>query len=288
MKDNFGREISYLRISVTDRCNLRCVYCMPAEGVPLIHHSQILNFDEICGFVKYAVAHGIHKVRLTGGEPTVRKNITTLVSMLSSIEGIHDLAMTTNAQLLESMALELKQAGLNRVNISLDTLDPDKYRKLTRIGDIEKVFRGIAEAKKVGLTPIKLNCVLMNEPADNNLCSLPDDHTNVSKKKTEKNQQHRVQMQKFADDNDLDLRFIHYMNLKDGSFSVVEGGRGGDCPNCDRLRLTSTGLLKPCLFSNISYDIRKLGYEKAFQEAIKNKPHHGVANTEDEFYTIGG
>lgn len=138
MIDCKGRVINYLRISVTDRCNLRCKYCMPAEGVTLVNHSKILSFDKIAEFAKEAVSMGIDKIRITGGEPLVRKGITELISMISSIEGVKDLSMTSNGILLSEFAHDLKKAGLMRVNISLDATDPVRYREITRGGDVRK------------------------------------------------------------------------------------------------------------------------------------------------------
>ncbi len=162
MFDRFNRKINYLRISVTDRCNLRCVYCMPENGVPLLKHEDILNFDEIVEFTKIAVSKGIDKVRITGGEPLVRNGIVDLISMISGIKGIKDLSMTTNGVFLDKYADDLIEAGLQRVNISLDTVDPEKYKQITRVGNVQKVFDGIKAAKKAGLKPIKINCVIQN------------------------------------------------------------------------------------------------------------------------------
>src|SRR5664280_2578531 len=160
MLDRFNREINYLRISVTDRCNLRCRYCMPEEGIRLLRHEDILSFDEITGFTKAAVRNGITKVRITGGEPLVRKGIVSLVKMVASIDGIKDLSMTTNGVMLKEFALDLKKAGLHRVNISLDTADPDRFSQITRGGNINDVMSGIISAKDAGLLPVKINCVI--------------------------------------------------------------------------------------------------------------------------------
>lgn len=266
MQDRFGRNITYLRISVTDRCNLRCVYCMPPEGIPLVHHRNILSFDEIESFTRYAISQGVNKVRLTGGEPLVRKGICSLISQLSAIEGLDDLALTTNAILLSEMAPDLRVAGLDRLNISLDTMNPDRYRELTRGGDIKKVFEGITAAKKAGFKVIKLNCVLLPETTEEDRKALSD----------------------YALEQGLKLRYIHKMNLAGGEFHIVEGGSGGDCIHCNRLRLTATGELKPCLFSDLGYNIRELGNERAFALAVGNKPEKGTANTKNSFYNIGG
>lgn len=270
MTDSFGRTINYLRLSVTDRCNLRCVYCMPAEGIPLLHHSDILTYDQIEDFTRYAVTRGITRVRLTGGEPLVRKGICTLISRLAAIKGIEDLSMTTNGQLLGAMSKDLREAGLHRLNISLDTLHPERYTRLSRGGNLLPVLDGIQAARVAGFgkkgSPIKLNCVL-----------LPDT-----------TEQEKNALKTFAQSNNMELRFIHCMDLAAGTFSRVEGGDGGNCTRCNRLRLTATGILKPCLFNELGYDIRRLGAEKAMDLALLNKPPKGMYNTRDSFYTLGG
>jgi cyclic pyranopterin phosphate synthase len=264
--DRFNRKINYLRISVTDRCNLRCVYCMPAEGIKLIDHNQILSFEEIEEVVKVAVTMGIGKVRITGGEPLVRKGIVQLVEMIGRIEGISDLSMTTNGTLLDNFADDLVKAGLHRINISLDSVDPVKFHEITRGGNLNQVFRGITAAKKAGLHPIKINCVVKHSSAD------PD----------------AVEVREFCRNNNLEVRFIHEMNLESGCFTLVEGGEGGDCMNCSRLRLTANGRIKPCLFSDVEFSIRDLGISNAMENAIKYKPEKGTVNNFDLFHNIGG
>ena len=266
MFDRFDRNINYLRISVTDRCNLRCTYCMPEEGIQLFHHGEILSFNEIVGFTKAAVLNGVTKVRVTGGEPLVRKGITALVRMLSDIPEIKDLSMTTNGSLLKQFAKELKSAGLQRVNISLDTVDPEKFRTITRNGNLDDVFEGIIAANQAGLTPVKINCVI----------------------KASKEEEDAQEVTKFCLDNNLEIRYIRQMDLVRGHFSVVDGGTGGDCSVCNRLRLTSNGKLKPCLFSTMEFDIRQLGYEEAIRLAIGLKPECGTKNEKGAFYNIGG
>ncbi len=266
MYDKYNRKINYLRISVTDRCNLRCVYCMPEKGIKLFRHEDILSFEEIVDVVKTAVKMGIDKVRLTGGEPLVRKGITKLVSMIADIKGINDLSMTTNGTLLEHFAQPLANAGLNRINISLDTIDPKRYKEITRVGDISKVFKGIEAAKKAKLDPVKINCVVMHSS----------------------DEEDAKQVKIFCNKNDLQLRFIHQMNLRTGEFSIVEGGSGGDCKHCNRIRLTANGMVKPCLFNDLEYDVRKLGAEKAIILAVENKPEYGTVNHSNYFYNIGG
>lgn len=266
MYDRFDRHINYLRISVTDRCNLRCIYCMPAEGIRLLKHEDILSFDEIVGVVQEAVKLGVDKVRLTGGEPLVRKGITELVRMIASVDGIRDLAMTTNGILLGKYAPDLKRAGLQRVNVSLDTLDPEKYSKLTRGGILKNVLKGLEAARDTGLSPIKINCVV-NRSSDE-----PD----------------ALQVKAFGEKNGFQVRFIHQMDLMTGQYSVVEGGEGGNCAICNRLRLTANGLVKPCLFDAIGFRVREHGARRAILLAVENKPRCGTTNLKEHFYNIGG
>jgi len=266
MLDNFKREITYLRISITDRCNLRCVYCMPEKGIDLIKHDEILSFEEIVEFTKVAVSEGINKVRITGGEPLVRKGVVNLIKELSRIKGINDLSMTTNGIFLSDYAAKLKEAGLNRVNISLDTTDEEIYKKITRGGDINKVFDGIKKAKEVGLNPVKINCVI--------------------KKSTE--ELNAVEVAEWCKKNDLIVRFIDQMDIEKGEFSIVHGGDGGNCGLCNRLRLTANGYLKPCLFSDLAINIRENDYRIALHKAVGLKPEAGTSGSHNKFYNIGG
>lgn len=266
MFDKYNRKINYLRISVTDRCNLRCVYCMPEEGVKLIDHKDILSFDEIVDVVKIAVRKGVDKVRITGGEPLVRKGIVDLIKMISHVDGIRDFGMTTNGILLSQYADDLAKAGLHRVNISLDSMNPEKYKQITRGGDIQKVFEGIKSAKSAGLEPIKINCVIKNSSEE------PD----------------AKEVAKFCEENNLKIRYITEMDLEKGEFSIVQGGSGGDCKHCNRIRLTANGSIKPCLFSDLGYSVRDLGFEKAIDLAVGNKPQSGHENHTGKFYNIGG
>lgn len=265
MFDPFNRQINYLRISVTDRCNLRCTYCMPEDGIQILDHSDILSFEEITEFTRLAVANGITKVRLTGGEPLVRKGIVVLVAMLASIDGLEDLSMTTNGTLLTQFAHELKNAGLMRLNISLDSVNPESYCRITRNGDLAQVLDGIEAAREAGFNQIKINCVLLGQP----------------------NEETR-QLKEFCDQRNLKLRFIHQMNLKTGEFSTIEGGDGGNCSKCNRVRLLANGDIKPCLFSDLVYNIRQLGHLEALMLALGNKPKSGTYNKSGEFYNIGG
>ena len=266
MLDHYNRNINYLRISVTDRCNLRCVYCMPREGVEWVPHSEVLSYNEIVEVVKTAVPLGIDKVRLTGGEPLVRKGIIYLVEEIAGIDGIRDFGMTTNGILLDRFALPLKQAGLHRVNISLDTLDPDEYRSITRNGNLHDVLHGIKAAQDAGFNSIKINCVIKESPDEKNA----------------------RQVAHFCQENNLEVRFILQMDLEDGHFHKVIGGSGGDCSECNRLRLTSTGDIIPCLFSDLAFNIKKHGISEALELAVSQKPESGSCSHINTFHSLGG
>lgn len=310
MIDSYGRNINYLRISVTDLCNLRCKYCMPEEGILKAHHNEILRLEEIYELSKKFVALGVNKIRITGGEPLIRKGILGLVENIGNLEGINDFAMTTNGLLLKKYAKDLKNAGLNRVNISLDTLDEKKYYDITKGGCLKDVLEGIEEAKKVGLTPIKLNVVLVGGFNENEI----EDFVNLTK------------------DEEIDVRFIELMPIgqaKDWSLdkfisnkAVLEkvkdlqeitkedisspakyyrlpNGKGKVglinpisckfCDNCNRVRLTADGKVKPCLHSNDEIDLKtplRNGQDinKIIVDLVKNKPKEH--NLEDGEYIV--
>ena len=266
MYDCFNRQINYLRISVTDRCNLRCAYCMPAEGIRQISHSEILSFEEIRDITEVAVRLGIDKVRLTGGEPLVRRGIVSLVEMLARIDGINDLAMTTNGVLLDQFAQPLKDVGLHRLNISLDSLAPVRYREKTRGGNLADVLRGLDAARAAGFKTIKLNCVI-DERAD---------------------EADAQAVKAFGEKQGYEVRFIRCMDIKNGTFWTVEGGDGGNCSVCNRLRLTSDGKIYPCLFNDIHYSVREVGIEPALRAAAGQKPESGHKSENNTFYAIGG
>jgi cyclic pyranopterin phosphate synthase len=266
MYDSFDREINYLRISVTDRCNLACAYCMPEQlkGVP--YGNKLLDFNEIVEIVRTLVPLGISKIRLTGGEPLVRKGVDELVGMISAVEGIREITMTTNGQLLAGMATRLATAGLHRVNISLDTMDPERYRAITRGGEIRGVKKGIDAALDAGLQPVKINCVITPDTTPAEI----------------------EELKEFCGSKSLQLRFIRQMNLGAGKFWKVEGGEGGLCRVCNRLRLTSDGRFIPCLFNDKEFSIKEYGIMGAFTQAIQHKPERGRVNSRNTFYGIGG
>ncbi|GIP44419.1 GTP 3',8-cyclase [Paenibacillus sp. J45TS6] len=302
--DSFGRKHEYLRISVTDRCNLRCVYCMPEEGMEFEPSDKILTYDEIADVVRVVAGMGISKIRLTGGEPLVRKELEKLVDMISHIPGIEDIALTTNGIFLGPRAAKLKEAGLTRVNISLDSLRPDRFKMITRGGNVQKVLNSIDTCLKVGLTPIKLNVLLMKGINDDEIA----DFISLTK------------------DRDIHVRFIEYMpighsdeqwknlylplstvkevctqqewdyesvdnvkgngpaqnyRLKDavGSFGLIHPVSEHFCQSCNRLRLTADGYIKPCLAWTEQFQVRNvIGDDEAlrqmFLEAIGTKPEH--------------
>jgi len=266
MFDRYNRHINYLRISVTDRCNLRCRYCMPEEDVQWLNPDDILSFEEIVDVVKSATLMGINKIRLTGGEPLVRRDIVRLVGMIAEIKNVKDLALTTNGILLSELAGKLKSAGLMRVNVSLDTLDPVKFKALTRGGNIQHVLNGIQAATEAGLDPVKINCVVSG--------SSEEEDTR--------------QVKEFASLKGLQVRFIRQMDLETGKFGIVDGGDGGNCRICNRLRLTSNGMVKPCLFSEQEFSVRELGAGQALIAALESKPLKGCVNRIGRFYNIGG
>lgn len=255
-----------MRVSVTDRCNLRCAYCMPPEGVALLRHEDILAFEEIVEVARTAVSMGVTKLRLTGGEPLTRRDIVDLVRMLAGIEGVEDLSMSTNGVFLAENADALAKAGLHRVNVSLDSLDPKRYGEITHGGDVSRVLDGISAAKSAGLNPIKLNCVV------NGASSEPDARA----------------VAQFATKHDLEVRFISRMDFPSGTFSVVDGGSGGDCARCSRLRLSSDGFIRPCLFSKLGFSVRELGPRQAIEQAVTHKPESGKPCEGNVMSRIGG
>ena len=266
MYDRYDRKIDYLRVSVIDRCNFCCVYCRPADGLDISRDPPILSLEEILEVVRTAVEMGISKVRLTGGEPLHRRGILQLVRWVAGIDGIRDFAMTTNGSLLAPVASKLKEAGLHRVNISLDTLDPIRHEQVTRVGRLADTLAGIKAAKAAGLDPVKLNCVVKESSAE------PDARA----------------VAEYGRQNGLEVRFIRQMDLEAGEFWGVEGGTGGLCNQCNRLRLNCQGIVLPCLFSDIGFDIRELGIRQALRQALVHKPESGKSSHRNTFCNTGG
>ena len=278
MKDSFGREINYLRVSLTDRCNFRCKYCMPEGGIQnKLGHKDTLYLEEIYHIIEELAGLGISKVRFTGGEPLVRKGIVDLISTTKKIPGIKEIAMTTNGLLLKKYAKELKEAGLDRVNISLDTLNRDKFKEITRGGSLEKVLEGIEIAKEVGLTPIKLNTVLIGGFNDNEI----EDFINLTiydgidvrfielmpigeaQDFSEENFiSNNVILERNPDlipvvkaDKSSPATYYKHPDAK-GKIGIINPISCKFCSDCNRIRLTSTGKLKLCLHSNREIDLR--------------------------------
>ncbi len=316
MRDTFDRNITYLRVSITDRCNLRCRYCMPEDGICKLQHEDILSFEEITEIVAASAELGIRKVRITGGEPLVRKGCVDLCRSISSIPEIREVTLTTNGLLLDKYAQDLKDAGVSRVNISLDTINPEKYKKITGGGELASALRGIEAAKKAGLFPIKINAVLIGGFNDD---EIPD----------------FVAMTR---DDPIEVRFIELMPIGSTEFGekaylhgdvVLEAvkslqpipssdgvarlyqlpdskGRVGlisplsrhFCAECNRLRLTAEGALKPCLHSGQEISLRGLHGEELKEmilSAARAKPKmHGTLDVHHKseagraMNTIGG
>ena len=306
--DSFKRQITYLRISVTDRCNFRCVYCMPTEGIEWQPHETIMPYEDIAKFVQIAVDAGIRDVRITGGEPLVRKNIEDLVHQISGIQGIQDLSLTTNGVLLKKYAKALAEAGLKRVNISLDTLRPELYRKITRGGELQDVLEGIEAAEQKGLIPIKINAVVMkgvNSDEIGDLANLTLNHSwNVRFIELMPIQNQKPWGSEFSSPQSMYMpisevkRKLESFNLKSISNPVGEGpaedyrmpnSKGSIgfisplsqsfCKNCNRLRLTADGNLRPCLLSDLEIPVWKTLKEggdvlELIRKAVQSKPEN--------------
>lgn len=268
MLDRFNRQIDYLRISVTDRCNHRCVYCMPEDGIQLKKHEDILSYEQIELFVKEAVKLGLTKVRLTGGEPLMRRGIENLVGKLSRIKGLRELCMTTNGTFLSGMAEELKKRGLDRVNISMDSLDPEKYREITRGGDLKAVLKGVDAAIEAGLTPVKINMVIFVDTTGDEV----------------------EKMQQFCKEKRVSLQKIMQFSLYDRRdlSTRFHAERPPKCRDCNRLRLTSDGFLKPCLFSEDEVKVDFDDIRHSIQDAVAIKPESGSSCRNRSMCAIGG
>ncbi|MBP3411426.1 MAG: GTP 3',8-cyclase MoaA [Clostridia bacterium] len=299
MIDRFGREINYLRVSVTDKCNLRCRYCMPAEGVCKRSHEEMLREEEMIMAVRAAASLGIKKVRITGGEPLVKRNIISICRKTARVEGIEDLSITTNGVLMPEMAKDLKAAGVRRVNFSIDTINPDKYAHITRIGKLDDALAGLEAALSTGFEKIKINAVLIGGFNDDEIVDL----AGLTRRYP------------------VDMRFIEMMPMYDGgdfdesSFSPASrvldvlpeavpvphdggvaklyrlpGAQGNlglirpvsahFCAECNRIRLTADGKIKTCLHSADEYDLKGMNLEEMrsqLRRAILEKPEwHGV------------
>ena len=335
LSDTFNRPINYLRISVTDRCNLRCIYCLPAEGIRLLPHGEILTYEEIAKVTRLATELGVTKLRLTGGEPLIRAKLPELVAMLAEIDKIDDISLTTNGVLLKEFAGELKQAGLKRVNVSLDSLNQDKFERISRRHKLSKVLQGIEMAKACGLEPVKINMVVMRGINDDEIT----DFANLTI--TEGWHIRFIELMPFAQENPpeghstrgrtnyhpqfmsankIGERLSHLGKLEpclpltgngpakyfrfpqsSGTIGFITPVSQHFCFNCNRLRLTAEGKLRPCLLSDHEIDLREplrhgTSAEKLKQiiaEAIRTKPKEhqlsqGTASRKRLMSQIGG
>ena len=312
MNDAFERDIDYLRISVTDRCNLRCIYCMPAEGVELSSYEDILRLEEIVKIIKCAVTLGIKKIRFTGGEPLVRKGIVDLIKQTSEIPEIKDISLTTNGILLPEMAKSLKKAGLNRVNISLDTLSPQKYAEITRGGQFGKVWLGLEAARDAGLDPVKLNTVIIRGLNDDEIFDFADLTTKMpihvrfielmpigtsqaaamdtyisSAELLEMIGNKREIVPEYDVAGSGPAKYFRIPGAP-GTVGVISPISSHFCASCNRVRLTAEGQLRPCLQSPKEIDLRvplRSGASEKeladiIQLAINSKPEkHDLAQT---------
>lgn len=263
--DSFGRTLHTLRVSVTSACDLRCVYCA-GEGAASVNENALLPWNDLFDIVKTAVRLGLSRIRLTGGEPLLREGLVEFVERVARCSGVQDLALTTNGTALAQWANPLAKAGLQRVNVSLDALNPERYRFLTGGGEVGHVLEGLEAAQRAGLKPIKLNCVIENSPDE------PDARDVAT----------------FGENRGYMVRFIPRMNREQGTFGPVLGGSGGHCSDCGRLRLTCQGGIRPCLFSKEEFDAVALGAEAALRQAAAAKPAHGFACVNEPMWAVGG
>ncbi len=314
LADNFGRKINYLRLSVTDRCNMRCVYCMPVDGIVKLGHSKILSYEEFLLIAKAAVSLGIEKIRVTGGEPLVRSGILSFLQQLAQISGLKQLVLTTNGVLLAEMAQALKDAGVQRLNISLDSLQADMFTRLTRRNLLAQVLSGIDAAERVGL-PYKINMVVMRGLNDGEL----------------------LDFARLTQNHDCTVRFIEYMpTLKDsdwhslvvssqevlqrlhghyslhpidrgalagpaeefsiagarGQIGVITPLSGHFCQDCNRIRITASGAVRTCLFSDHEFDLKPLlvagninDIANELQRLVSDKPACHAINSNTSGYS---
>jgi len=310
LADSFQRPINYLRISVTDRCNLRCIYCMPPEGIPLMSHGDVLRYEEIALVARAAAELGITKLRLTGGEPLVRAGLTDLVAMLAEIKGIDDISMTTNGVLLERYAMELKKAGLHRVNISLDSLRPERFHKITRVGKLDDVLKGIEAAREAELNPVKVNMVVIRGTNDDEishfaLLTLSDAwHVRFIEfmpfvgngKKNRYLMPVSEIMERIEALGKLEpslpngvgpAKYYRFPGAK-GTIGFISPVTECFCQACNRMRLTADGKLRPCLFSDDEIDLRGPLRQGAAVEELKRLIRQAVASKPERHKLMTG
>ena len=281
MKDGFGRRIEYLRVSVTDKCNLRCVYCMPVEGLPWLKREEILDYEEITAIVRTMARMGLRRVRLTGGEPLVRRDLPELARMIGAIDGIDDLSLSTNAVLLAPLADELRAAGVRRINVSLDSLRPDRVDAIARRADtLPGIVAGLDAAERVGFDPIKINVVVMRGRNDDELA----DFAEITRARAwhvrfievmPVGGSLGVSMDEYVPATEMlarlgaigelrpdpgpggngPARYLRFPGAP-GTVGVITPMSHNYCDTCNRMRLTADGQLRPCLFGSIQTDLR--------------------------------
>lgn len=310
LSDSFQRPINYLRISVTDRCNLRCIYCMPSDGVSLMSHGDVLSYEEIYTVVLAATELGINKIRLTGGEPLVRAGLPQLIRMLAHIDAVNDISLTTNGLLLSRYAAELKQAGLHRVNVSLDTLKPDKFESITRcnsnLGNVGDVLAGIEAARSVGLNPVKINTVVMAGINDDELLDFAAKtigegwhvrfielmlplgvSTTAAQFISVSDIRERLKILGELEPclpsaGDGPAKYFRFPHAR-GTLGFITPVSEHFCFHCNRLRLTSDGKLRSCLLAEDEIDLRQAVrsgpssnglIKQLIEEAVSRKPLH--------------
>jgi len=294
MIDKFGRDITYLRISLTDKCNLRCRYCMPEEGVCKRAHHEMMTEDEVVMAVEAAASLGIHKVRLTGGEPLVKKNIVSICRRVAAVEGIREVCLTTNGILLPELGKQLKEAGVNRLNLSLDTLIPEKYAYITRCGRLEQFQKGLEAALEAGFEKVKINAVLIGGFNDDEIEALanltmayPVDMRFIELMPIQDHDEFGESayvpcakvLEKLPDavpvPKDGGVARLYRLPGAKGNIGLISPINAHFCGECNRLRLTADGKLKPCLHSADEYSIKGLdfdGIKAVFEQAVQNKP----------------
>lgn len=294
MMDTCGRSITYLRLSVTELCNLRCRYCMPAEGICKKEHSQMLTEDEMIAAVEVAASLGVNKLRVTGGEPLVKKNIISICRRAAAVQGIDEVAITTNGLNLVELGVPLYEAGVKRVNISLDTLNPEKYHHITRIGSLDKALAGIEAALNAGFQKVKLNTVLVGGFNDDEIVPLaeltkkwPVDVRFIELMPITKSEEfgpaayvpNTVVLKNLPDavEQEADGSVAKLFRLPGalGSVGLISPVSNHFCAACNRLRLTADGKLKPCLHSADEYSIKGMNKQQMaeqFRLAISKKP----------------
>ena len=326
LSDSFSRPITYLRVSVTDKCNLRCVYCMPESGLEWLKREELLSYEEIVDLVRAAASVGVRTIRLTGGEPLVRRDLHRLVSGISAIDGIDDIALSTNAVLLEEQLDDLVRAGLNRVNVSLDTLREDRFQAIARRPGLDKVLRGIDAAIEAGLGPVKLNCVVMRGQNDDEVGAFAELTRDreifvrfIEVMPVHENLELQRESYVSADEILERINAIHALRAVPGppgngparyfAFDGAEGAVGvisplshDYCERCNRVRLTADGRLRLCLFGDHHIDLRtpvragattdQLGELFTSAMLIKPERHHlrlgETASRMRAFSEIGG